>query len=423
MPKRTAILALAIVFVFGVTVASGATVHRRHSGVHSSSLRRAHRVASSPPTSSRRGQRSLAASRLTSTHRRRIAYATYGAPGIRVRHRRRVIWSPWTVSSYGDSTAGDDATGEDPVVRAAAVQALGKFNGAVVVLDPNTGRILSIVNQRLALTGAYTPCSTFKPVVGLAALKEGIISPTTQLRVFGRGPANQTITEALAHSNNDFFLKLGEMLGFRRVAEYAHQFGLGERTGWDIPGESAGRFPSAPPKIGGVGLLAYFGQDIEITPMQLAAVVSTIANGGTLHYLQYPRTPEELTNFQPRVRRQLDAMVPFFPDVRRGMAAAVVYGTGHSAYDPEEQIFGKTGTCSEDGAHLGWFASFSSEDQPKYAVVVLLRGGKLMFGPHAAEVAGLFYRGLRERGQLKNADNTMIPALLSLASVVELGRQ
>ncbi len=357
----------------------------------------------------------MVASRLPSPHRIRIAHATYGARRVRVRHRRRVIWSPWTVSSFGDSTAGDDATGEDPVVRAAAVQALGNLNGAVVVLDPNSGRILSIVNQRLALTGAYTPCSTFKPVVGLAALKEGIISPTTQLRVFGRGPANQTITEALAHSNNDFFLKLGEMLGFRRVAEYAHQFGLGERTGWDIRGESAGRFPSVPPKIGGVGLLAYFGQDIEITPLQLAAVISTIANGGTLHYLQYPRTSDELASFQPKVRRQLDAMVPFFPDVRRGMAAAVVYGTGRSAYDPEEQIFGKTGTCSEDGAHLGWFASFSSEEQPKYVVVVLLRGGRIMFGPHAAEVAGLFYRGLREHGQVK-ADNTLVPALLSLSS-------
>ena len=282
------------------------------------------------------------------------------------------------------------------MVREAALQALGKWNGSVVVVDPNTGRVLSIVNQKLALSGAFTPCSTFKPIVALAALKEGIVSPETKLRVVGRG---QDLTGALAHSNNAYFATLGEMLGFHRVALYAHEFGLGERTGWDIPGESAGEFPPQPPKEGGVGLLTSFGQDIEITPLQLAAVVSAIANGGTLYYLQYPRTPEEVAQFEPKVRRQLDDFQDFFPDVKQGMAAAVTYGTARSAYDPEEQIFGKTGTCSEDGARLGWFASYSSESQPKYVVVVLLRGGRMMFGPHAAEIAGKVYHDLHERAK------------------------
>ena len=83
------------------------------------------------------------------------------------------VWSPWHVSSFGEPAAGDNPMGEERLVRAAAIEALGNFNGSVVVADPNTGRILSIVNQKLALSGAFTPCSTFKPVVAAAALKEG----------------------------------------------------------------------------------------------------------------------------------------------------------------------------------------------------------------------------------------------------------
>ena len=162
------------------------------------------------------------------------------------------------------------------------------MNGSIVVVDPNTGRILSIVNQKLALSSGFTPCSTFKPMVALAALREGIITPTTKLYVGNRTRID--LTDALAHSNNLFFHKLGEMLGFKRITEYAQEFGLGEKAGLDIPGESAGHYPSAPPKQGGVGFLAYCGTDMEVTPLQMAAVISTIANGGTLYALQYPRT-------------------------------------------------------------------------------------------------------------------------------------
>lgn len=300
-------------------------------------------------------------------------------------------------SSFGEPTLGDNPAGEDAQVRQAAVEALGNWNGSVVVVDPNTGRILSIVNQKLALQGAFTPCSTFKPVVALGALKTGIITPETKLRVGGR--TRMTLSEALARSNNIFFLKLGEMMGFERLARYAHDFGFGERAGLDVEGESPGKFPSAPPKEGGVGYLAYFGRDMEVTPLQLAATVSAIANGGTLYYLQYPRTPEEIAEFQPKIRRQLDGLAKFFPGVKQGMAEAVIYGTARLAYSPDEQIYGKTGTCSEDGARLGWFASFANEQQPKYVVVVLLRGGRMMFGPHAAEIAGRVYRDLRQREQ------------------------
>jgi cell division protein FtsI/penicillin-binding protein 2 len=263
------------------------------------------------------------------------------------------------------------------------------------VVDPNTGRILSMVNQKLALTSGFTPCSTIKPVIALAALREGIITPSTKLYVGGH--ARMSLTEALAHSNNAYFHKLGEMLGFERITEYAREFGMGEKAGLDIAGESAGLYPSAPPKEGGVGFLAYCGTNVEVTPLQMAAIISAIANGGTLYALQYPRTQEEKDAFQPVVRRQLDDLTDSIPKIRDGLAAAVLYGTGRSAYDPDLSIYGKTGTCSENGARLGWFVSYAGELQPKYVVVVLLRGGRMMFGPHAAEIAGHLYRDLVQK--------------------------
>ncbi len=297
---------------------------------------------------------------------------------------------PYGISSFGDPAAQDDPVGDDPAVRQAALTALGNWNGSMVVVDPNNGRVLSIVNQKLALSSGFTPCSTFKPVVALAALREGIITPKTKLYVGKR--QRMDVTEALARSNNVFFHNLGEMLGFQRLAQYAHEFSLGEKTSDTIPGESPGRFPTAAPKEGGVGYLAYYGRDMEVTPLQWAAVISAIANGGTLYELQYPRTADELSQFEPKVRRRLDDLVQYLSQIKAGLEGAVLYGTARSAYDPEMQIYGKTGTCSEDGARLGWFVSYAGEQQPKYVAVVLLRGGRMMFGPHAAEIAGRFYR-------------------------------
>lgn len=93
----------------------------------------------------------------------------------------------WTSPTwFADPTQGDEIAGEDPWIRQAAVSALGNLNGSVVVVDPNTGRVLSIVNQKLAMTGAFTPCSTIKPVVAAGALQEGIITPESTLRAEGR---------------------------------------------------------------------------------------------------------------------------------------------------------------------------------------------------------------------------------------------
>ena len=165
----------------------------------------------------------------------------------KVRHRRS-RYSPWTEPTYADSTAGDNVDGEDLAVRRAAVEALGPFNGVVVVADPNTGRILTMVNQRLALSGGFQPCSTIKVAVALAALEEKLVDRTTKIHLYGR--TKMAMTDALAHSNNYYFANLGIKLGYERVNYYARLFGYGETAGLDIPGEKPGYFPPAPPKNG-----------------------------------------------------------------------------------------------------------------------------------------------------------------------------
>jgi penicillin-binding protein 2 len=306
--------------------------------------------------------------------------------------RRHIASGPWDEPTFADSTLGDNVDGEDLDVRRAAVEALGPLNGTVVVSDPNTGRILAMVNQKLALSDGYQPCSTIKVPVAFAALSEGIIERDTMRRIYGRTKIN--LTQALAKSNNQFFAGLGEELGYQKVSYYAHLFGLGEKAGLDIPGEHAGRFPAEPPKNGGMGMLTSFGEEISLTPLQLAAFMGSIANGGTLYYLQHPKSTEEVTNFVPRIKRRLD-IENQIAQVEPGMRGAVQYGTARRINAiTEDPIKGKTGTCSDRRTHLGWFGSFNEVSGRKVVVAVLLTGGKPCIGPAAAGVAGNVYKNL-----------------------------
>ncbi|MGH9658028.1 MAG: penicillin-binding transpeptidase domain-containing protein [Bryobacteraceae bacterium] len=307
--------------------------------------------------------------------------------------KKRKVYSPWDEPTYADSTAGDSIEGEDLEVRRAAAEALGKLNGAVVVVEPSSGRILTMVNQKRALASGFQPCSTIKVPVALAALSEGLIDRESKIRVGGR--TKMDLTEALAKSNNPYFARLGEELGYERVAYYAHLFGLGEKAGLEIAGESAGHFPSRPPKNGGMGMLTSFGEEISLTTLQLAAFMSAVSNGGTLYYLQYPRNQEEVANFRPQVKRRLD-IDNYISEVRPGMSGAVQYGTARRIQAiTDEAILGKTGTCSEGRVHLGWFGSFN-DTQRKLVVVVLLTGGRPSVGPAAAGVAGETYKRISE---------------------------
>src|SRR5205807_2993308 len=263
------------------------------------------------------------------------------------KHRRR-YYERFNTSSFADEiTYGDAADGEDPIVRAAAVDALGNMNGTVVAIEPTSGRVLAMVNQKLALSSGAQPCSTIKLSVALAALSENLITKDTEMRLGRRSRIN--LTNALAHSNNAYFEELGRKLGFEKVAYYAHQYGLGELAGYNIAGEQVGAYPdqAIPEKLGGVGKMCSFGEGVSMTPLQLGAMVSAIANGGTLYYLQHPANPEEVANFQPRVKRQLD-IAPVIPELSDGMAGAVRFGTARKLRInfSEEEILGMTGACS-----------------------------------------------------------------------------
>jgi len=369
-------------------------VATHHARRHHSAVRRA---TSKKRTSSRPSHRARSASvrhsARTSSHARASLHRT------RLRVRRHRYYERFTASSYakGDIFAGDVTAGEDPVVRQAAIDALGDMNGTAVVINPSNGRILAMVNQKLALSPGAEPCSTIKLSVALAALSEGLVTRDTMVKLPG---FRMNMTQAIAHSNNLYFEELGRELGFERVRHYATEFGLGEFAGWHIEGEHLGEYPDHPIPVseGGVGRMCSFGQGVSMTPLQLGALVAAIANGGTLYYLQHPTTGEEVAGFQPRIKRTLN-IAKYIPDLQDGMAGAVEYGTARRLRANFQQlpVFGKTGTCSDKGTRFGWFASYSDTPQGAMVTVFFLEGGRPTFGPRAAELTGEFYKNLWDR--------------------------
>jgi len=354
---------------------------------------------------------------LTTVHRVSRAHLRHA-----VLHHR--YYERFTASSFadGDLTMGDVTAGEDPVVRRAAIDALGDMNGTVVAIDPSNGRILAMVNQKLALSSGAEPCSTIKLSVALAALEEGVITRDTPVNLGGSYHLN--LTEALAHSNNAYFETLGRRLGFDRVRHYATQFGLGELAGYDIPGEKPGIYPdeAIPESQGGVGRMCSFGEGISMTPLQLGALVAAIANGGTLYYLQHPTTPDEVLDFHPRVKRTLD-IGPILPEIQEGMQAAVQYGTARSLRTNFNAfpVFGKTGTCSDEGTRFGWFASYADTQYGRIVAVFFLEGGRPTFGPKAAELTGVFYRNLLDNSYFAAKEPLPTPTTAATSSTTEVG--
>jgi len=304
------------------------------------------------------------------------------------------------VSFVDDVTRGDVATGEDPVVRAAAIEALGNMNGTALAIDPSSGRILAMVNQRLALSAGAEPCSTIKVAVALAALKEGLVKSDTPVNLGGHFSLD--LTHALAKSVNLYFEVLGRAMGFERVKHYANEFGLGELAGYNIPGEQLGVYPDTelPKASGGVGRMCSFGESIRMTPLQLGALVSAIANGGTLYYLQHPTTPADIAAFVPKVKRLLDIQ-DVIPQILPGMQGAVDFSNGTARSLRTNfvsfPVFGKTGTCSDNGTRYGWFVSYGDAPTGRIVTVIFLNGNREVYGPKAAELTGAFYRAMYER--------------------------
>ena len=288
----------------------------------------------------------------------------------------------------------DDVTGEDPEVRRVAVAALGYHAASVVVMNPRTGQIYTIVNQEWGVRRGFKPCSTIKLISGLAGVAEGVIDPVQENIAYNNN--RMTLTDALAFSHNGYFQQVGQRVGFDRLSSYARQLGYGERTGINHANEYRGRVPLFKDHHGMLRMSSH-GDDFEVTPVQLAMLASVFANGGTLLTPHLPRTPKENLNFKTEVRRQLNIPQELLRRMLPGMVGAVAYGTGRKAQDSQQMIAGKTGTCiGAGGVWDGSFTSYAPVEDPQLAIAVIGRGPDARRG-FPASVAGQIYRALAYR--------------------------
>src|SRR5882672_5757170 len=289
--------------------------------------------------------------------------------------------------------ARDSTVGEDLEVRNAAIAALGNHAGTVVVMDPRSGRVYTVVNQEWALRRGFKPCSTIKLVTGVAGLCEKVIQPIQTVSDTGRYRID--LTDALAYSNNSYFQYVGGQVGFEKMVNYAREMGLGEKTGINYVNESPGKVPLF--KSGyAVNHMSSHGDDFEVTAIQLAALVSAMSNGGKLLMPHVPRTVDENSQFKTEVRRKINIENEAWKRMVPGMIGAVNYGSGKKAYRPEQTVAGKTGTCIGQGSWLGLFTSYAPVVNPRLAVVVITRGTDA-HGHLPAAVAGNIYRALSSR--------------------------
>ncbi|MGI8788549.1 MAG: penicillin-binding transpeptidase domain-containing protein [Pyrinomonadaceae bacterium] len=302
---------------------------------------------------------------------------------------RRIAFERGLRAETTANISNDNTDGEDLEVRRAALNALGNHAGTIVVLEPQTGRVLSIVNQDWAIRKSFKPCSTIKLVTAVAGLNENVITADGNIR--NRNfPLN--LDDAIAFSNNSYFQAVGRNLGNEKMLAYAKMLGLGQPTGINAENETGGRIA-----VGNNNARIYsHGDDFEVTPLQLGVIVSAITNGGKIIIPQIPRTKFEKSNFRGAMRYQLNLPNDTFQNIIPGMIGAAAYGTAHRGMDSTLEVAGKTGTCIGQGSWLGLFASVAPIENPKLAVIVITRG-QAERGKIAAAIAGNVYESLKYR--------------------------
>jgi penicillin-binding protein 2 len=329
-------------------------------------------------------------------------------------------------------------------------------SGSVIALNPQTGEVLALVTlpsydnnlfaggisvedyKRLsedpehplvnhAIGGQYPPGSTMKIIIAAAGLEEGVVSIQSRFGCQGklwlpnryfpddpemaqpfycwlsRGHGTLNVVEALAQSCDIFFYQLGggfrefEGIGLKRLVDYAERFGLGQRSGIDLTGESAGLVPTAKWKrlnyseswTTGDTYNFSIGQGFVLaTPLQMANATAVVANGGTLYRPQIVyevRTADGALAhaFTPEVIREVGVSPHHMELVREGLRGAVAWGTAPYADLEQIAVAGKTGTAEflgprDDEGNLpthAWFTAFAPFDNPEIALVVFVAGG------------------------------------------------
>jgi cell division protein FtsI (penicillin-binding protein 3) len=320
---------------------------------------------------------------------------------------------------------------------AAAVERAHAKSGTAIVLDPHTGEILALANApsfdpnsannaspqaRLneALQNIYEPGSTFKIVAYSAAIEEGLVKPEDRIdcqmgsiTVAGRlihdhhAFGTLTIADALAKSSNVAAIKLGLKVGDARMYDYITRFGFGSRTGVELPGETAGLVRPIkrwqPSSIGSIAM----GQEVGVTPVQMAAAFGALANGGvriTPHVVREIRAPEGTATFQatPEERRVVSAETAH---ALRGMLEGVTLnGTAKRAQLDGYTAAGKTGTAQKidpvtktysKTKYIGSFVGFAPVENPAVVIIVVI--DEPLGAYHGGDVAAPVFREIAEQ--------------------------
>lgn len=283
-----------------------------------------------------------------------------------------------------------DPTERDLAVAEACKKGLRGTQGAVVAVDPRTGRVLTLLNPVHAMLNAYQPCSVFKIVTAIAGLSEGVITPETTFQCTkgcwtwpGHGAID--LRRALAVSCNPYFQQVGEQLGFERMQRYAQLLGLGAPSGINLTGEATGWFPRFV-RPEGMALLSSHAEGIKTSPVQIAMLLSAAINGGIVFQPQVA----DAEGFVPKERWRLPEGT-HLAELADGFMAAVNEGSASPAFDPDVVVAGKTGSCSR----VGWFASYAPAERPEIVIVVFMRFGN---GHGASAIAGRIYQELYKAG-------------------------
>lgn len=279
----------------------------------------------------------------------------------------------------------DDLSRENPRFREAALRALGSHRGSVIVMDPSTGRVYSVVNQDWAFRRQWAPGSTFKLVTALAAIEENKLRESN--KGFGYNAAIQMdLARSLAASDNDYFDVIGREIGSETLLRYSKQVGFGEKTGINHAGEIGAYVPAAE-DLENNDQMGVAGGPIQVTPMQLAVLVSALFNGGRI------LVPQSISGEEPitvKDRRSLLINESSITELRKGLRATIKTGTGKKAQQDSYQVSGKTGTISNNDTDIGLFASYGSNKNSELVIVVVLEG-KGERGATAAQIAGKIY--------------------------------
>lgn len=341
----------------------------------------------------------------------------------------------------------------DSSLQQYAQNLLAGQKGAIIVSELKTGKILVMVSQptfnpnlftqEMSFTewqnisqsednilcnrniqGTYPPGSVFKLITAVAALEEGLISLNEKIYCSGSlslgdvtfkcwkegGHGHQTFTQAISNSCNVFFYTLGQRLGIDKLSDYASMFGLGEKTGVDIPGELSGLVPSQEWKKNTLDQAWYPGDTVNLsigqgyllaTPMQIHNMACAIANEGISYKpinVDKIVSPEGeiIKQFIPEIARKVNVSSVTFQHVKEGMRLAIKEGTGKNARLEEIEIAGKTGTAQNpQGENHAWFVGFAPFQNSEIGITIFVEhggDGSQAAAPLAGKIIAEYYR-------------------------------